>query len=142
MRIQSINQNNYKNNSSQKNTAFKMNVNVVIEGLNCKYQDLCGPSLNVMLGNVGVILKKVGILKPSEISMTRPLISQIPNQIRLVVIDSNAMEQLSQLQTPSEISAALNLLPFGKTLHLTAQDVFPHLNPKFYSKSNKFGFTI
>ena len=128
MKIQSINP-NYQNNYQKKNIGFKMNTHLHIEGLNCEYKDLCGPSKNILLNTISDLLIRHGFIKNGESYKLCSLRDTSTKQMRFLTLDSATIKKIESTDTLKGKGALLySASVFATPCKLTVNDIFPALS--------------
>lgn len=127
MRIQNINQNNYP----KRNVGFKMqNANIVIEGLNCAFGDLCGPSKQIVIDRIIpelVNAKLVGVGDTIHL-ISIQLVESSKKDLRVLAVDNATNDEVKLAQSLTERDSILNMVAMqSKPITLTVKKIFPWL---------------
>lgn len=134
MRIHRINQNNYQNNCPKRNIGFRMkNANIVIEGLECAYSDLCAPSKKIVIEHLVPKLAEANLAGEGDIIHLIPIkmVESDEKDLRVLAVDDETFTELKSTNDPTQIDSMVNMLIIESTpVFLSAAKVFPTLKGK------------
>lgn len=135
MRIKIFNQNNYQ----QRNVGFKgQNANIVIEGLNCTFSDLCGPSRQTVINYIiqRLVHAKLADIGDSIHFIPIKRVVSTENGLRVLAVDKVTNDEVKFAKNPTKRDSILNLAAMqSKPIVLTANKIFPWLQGNIFYTS-------